>query len=184
MAQTPPVAVAGPLHHACLKAALFALLACNAALYLASGTLSEALDSVAWLALITLYELETGSGLLARGRWTGSAVRGVRLLAAAAIVAAAAGYARDREWLDAVNAGLWIAIVVMFEWQVRFPVVAARQRTSFTAAVSLVYGALGLLVAVWIWRGDWFEAYDALLWLAALVVIEMNILRRISTIRV
>ena len=51
----------------------------------------------------------------------GRRARRLRLVAAAAVLAAAAGYVREREWLDAINAGLWIAIVIMFEWQVRFP---------------------------------------------------------------
>jgi hypothetical protein len=32
-------------------------------------------------------------------------------------------------------------------------------------------------------QGEWFDAYDALLWLAALIVIEMNILRRVQARR-
>ena len=104
----------------------------------------------------------------------------VRLVAAAAVAAAAAGYLREREWLDAINAGLWIAIVVMFEWQVRFPAAAGRRRVAFKTAAAVLYAGLGALVAIWLWRGEWMDAYDALLWLAALVVIELNILRGLS----
>ena len=39
------------------------------------------------------------------------------------------------------------------------------------------------LVVVWMWRREWFEAYDAALWLAALVVIEMNILQGLGRSR-
>ena len=161
------------------KAGLFALLGCNAAAYITSGTLSEALDSVAWLVLLVLFELETGFGWGARGGWTAGAIRGTRLVAAVAIAAAAAGYVREREWLDAINVGLWIVIVIMLEAQIRFPAMAARLRATLAVAAGVLYSGLGAVAAAWMWQGEWFDAYDALLWLAALVVIEMNILRRL-----
>jgi hypothetical protein len=33
------------------------------------------------------------------------------------------------------------------------------------------------MVLAWLWRGAWLDAYDALLWLIAFMVIEINILR-------
>ncbi len=177
---TPPLPAVNPPRHAWFKAGLFALLAVNTAAYAAYGTASEALDALAWLVLLVLFELETDFGWGARGGWTAGAVRGLRLVAAAAVVAAAAGYVREREWLDAINAGLWIAIVVMFEWQVRFPAAVGRRRVAFKTAAAVLYVGLGALVAIWLWRGEWMDAYDALLWLAALVVIELNILRALG----
>ena len=162
--------------YAWFKASLFALLGCNAAAYIYSGTLSEALDTAAWLVLLVLYELETDFGGRFREGRTGAAVRGVRLLAAAAVCAAAIGYARNEEWLDAINSGLWIAVVILLEVEVRHPNAVATSRRQFVGAVAALYAGLGAMVLTWIWRGEWFEAYDALLWLAALVVIEMNIL--------
>jgi len=32
------------------------------------------------------------------------------------------------------------------------------------------------LVAAWLWRGDWFDAYDAALWLVAFATLEMDLL--------
>ena len=142
---------------------------------------AEALDALAWLVLLVLFELETDFGWGARGGWTAGAVRGTRLVAAAAVAAAAAGYVREREWLDAINAGLWIAIVVMFEWQVRFPAAGRTAAGSVqNSCAAVLYAGLGVLVAIWMWQGEWIDAYDALLWLAALVVIEMNILRALG----
>jgi hypothetical protein len=170
---------AGAPSYWCLKAAVFALLAGNAAIYLLSGTVSEALDATAWLALLVLFELETDFGeRIGEGRGA-TAIRGVRLLAAAAVVAAAIGYVREREWLDAVNSGLWIAIVVLLEVQVRYPRAAALHRAGFAAAATIFYAGLGTLVFAWMWQGEWFDAYDALLWLTALVIIEMNILQNL-----
>lgn len=162
------------------KAGLFALLAGNAVAYSVSGTLFESLDSAAWLVLLLLYELETDFGWGARGGWTASAIRGARLLAAAAVAAAAVGYVREREWLDAVNAGLWIAIVLVLESRVRSSALAARLRAPFKVAAGILYAGLGAVAAAWMWQEEWFDAYDALLWVAALIVIETNMLRRLA----
>ncbi|HXF67527.1 MAG TPA: hypothetical protein VNK67_12630, partial [Burkholderiales bacterium] len=60
---SPNVPATSPLHGIPrLKAALLALLAGNAALYAAAGTLAEALDAAAWLALLALFSLEAAAG--------------------------------------------------------------------------------------------------------------------------
>jgi len=168
----------GAPRHLWLKAALFALLAGNTAAYAASGTWSEVVDAAAWLALLVLFTLETDFGARAT-----RLVRALRLAAAAFVVAAAAGYVRDAEWLDAVNSALWIAIVVVLEVQVRAPRLALRLRPLFAAATAAIYAGLGAIVIAWLWRAEWFDAYDALLWLAALIVIEMNVLARLHRSR-
>ncbi len=158
------------------KAAVFGLLAANTAAYVATGTASEALDSTAWLTLLVAFELETGlGGRFARERMT-SVLRGVRLAAAAALLAAGIGYVRATEWLDAVNMGLWIAVVALLEFEVRYPAAVAGRRARYTAAAAMLYSGLAALVFAWLWQGDWFDAYDAALWLVAFVTIEINVL--------
>ena len=158
------------------KAAVFGLLAANTAAYVATGTASEALDSTAWLTLLLAFELETGhGGRFAEGSLA-AVLHGVRLAAAAAILAAGIGYILDREWLDAANAGLWIAVVALLESEVRYPAFVAAQRTRFTAAAATLYSGLAILALVWLWQGDWFDAWDAALWLVAFATIEINVL--------
>lgn len=159
------------------KAAVFALLAGNTAFYLFAGTLNKALDAAAWLALLALFELETGFGERLRGKGAAVAIRGARLAAAAMVGATAIGYLYGNEWLDAVNSWLWIAVVVLLEIEVRYPRAVARCRSWFAAAAVTLYSGLGALVLVWAWRREWLDAYDALLWLAAFAMIEMNVLR-------
>jgi hypothetical protein len=159
------------------KAAVFGLLAWNAAVYALSGTASEVLDAVAWLTLLAAFELETGvGGRFAEGR-VAALLRGVRFAAGAAILAAGIGYVRDNEWLDAANLGLWIAVVALLEFDVRYPATVSRHRARFTAATTTLYSGLAALVLVWLWQGDWFDAYDAALWLVAFLTIEINVLR-------
>lgn len=159
------------------KALVFALLAVNTSVFLFTGTASEGLDSVAWLALLVLFELETGSGPMRINR--AAIIHGGRLLAAVAIPVAAIGYALDGEWLDATNAALWIGVVLMLEFQVRFPGTAARNRTALVAVATGLYSSLGWVALVWLWRAEWFSGYDALLWLVAFATIEINLLQAV-----
>ena len=161
------------------RAALIALLAWNTAVYLWSGTRSEALDSSAWLVLLLSFELETGAEERRIGPRAALFARACRLAAAAALVVATIGYVREKEWLDAVNMGLWVAVVSLLEVQVRYPEVDVRRRLGFTVIAAVLYSALAALVLAWAWRREWFDAYDALLWLIAFATIEMNIFRKI-----
>ena len=159
------------------KMAVFALLACNVVFFCVFGTFSQALDAIAWLILLVLFELETGYGDRLRGRRAAAVVRGIRLVAAAGIIAAALGYVFEREWLDAVNSMLWIAVVAVLEFEVRYPHAVERNRAWFAGVATTLYTGLAALVLVWAWRGEWFDAYDALLWLVAFVTIEINVLQ-------
>ena len=159
------------------KVAIFALLTCNAAIYLFTGTMRQALDATAWLTLLTLFSLETGFGNRVCAKPASMAIRGARLAAAAAVFIAAIGYAYKNEWLDAVNTCIWISIVALIEIEVRYPQGVARHRTSYVGTAVILYGGLAVLVLMWAWRREWFDAYDALLWLTAFAMIEMDVLR-------
>ena len=101
---------------------------------------------------------------------------GVRLAALAAVGVAAAGFLYNKEWLDAVNSGLWIAVVALLELEIRRPATVAVHRARFTAATATLYSGLGAVALFWLWRGEWFDAYDAALWLVAFATIELNVL--------
>ncbi len=154
---------------------MFALVACNTAYWVIGGTVSEAIDAVAWFALLALFQLETGFKLsLARAA---GVIRIARIGAAIAVGAAAIGYVNEHEWLDAINTGLWIAVVVLLELELRRPGAVARQRMLFAATAATLYAGIAALVVVWAWRGEWFDAYDAMLWLGAFAMIEMDVLQ-------
>jgi len=164
-------------HAAVVKPAIFALLALNAGIYATTGRFSEGLDAFAWFALLALFEIETRWPRWTRIPRNAVALDLLRLLAAAAVVIAAFSFIRENEWLDAINAGLWIGVVVMLELEVRAPMRVARHRSTFTAVSLALYGALGTLALVWLARGEWLDGYDALLWIAAFALIEMDLLR-------
>jgi hypothetical protein len=181
------------------KAAVFALLALNTGMFLNSGTYSEGLDSIAWLTLLALFELETGTEQSGRTPFLANAhsvlreqkkgpekvcvpisaiaaVHGIRFAALAAVGAAAAGFLYNEDWLDAANSMLWIAVVALLELEIRRPAAVAMHRARFTAVAAMLYSGLGALVLVWLWRGEWFDAYDAALWLVAFATIELKVL--------
>jgi small-conductance mechanosensitive channel len=163
---------------AVFRAALYGLLAFNVALFAVAGTFTQALDTAAWWILLVLFDLESRAA-----PWTSRALprflmRALRLLAAAGVAAAALGYLRAGEWLDAANACLWIAVVILLEAEVRKPEWAAAHRRGFTVTATVLYSALAALILAWGWKGAWLDAYDALLWLIAFGTLEMGLLRR------
>ena len=172
-----PYAAAAFPWYVWFKTAVFMLLACNTAIFSFLGTFSETLDIAAWLVLLALFELETGYGHLFHEKRLVLVIHGIRLAAAAAIGAVAVSYVFHAVWLDAINSGLWIAVVVLLELEVRYPRAVEWRRAWFTAAAATLYSGLAALVLAWAWRGEWFEAYDALLWLIAFATIEINVLQ-------
>ncbi len=156
---------------------IFALIGINALVFSVHGTAAEIIDTLAWLTLLTLFELETAHPHLLQGARSLRFTHYTRLLAGAAVCVAAAGYVIDRAWIDATNITLWIGVVILLEFEVRYPRVVASRRQLFVIIAALLYGGLATMVMAWAWRGEWFDAYDAVLWLMAFLVIEMNLLR-------
>lgn len=156
---------------------LFVLLAVNAAVYATTGRFSEGLDAFAWYLLLALFEIETRSPRWTRIPRNAIALDLLRLLAAVGIAIAAFSFIRENEWLDAANAWLWIGVVALLELQVRAPLFITRHRSAFTSTSMTLYGALAAVALIWLIRGEWLDGYDALLWIAAFALIEMDLLR-------
>jgi len=157
------------------KAGVFVLLIANTIVFYAHGTASEALDAIAWLTLLALFELETGTEDRLSTRGAVVATHAVRLCAGAGVAVAAAGYYIEHAWLDAANTSIWIAIVIVLELKVRFPEWFTRRGFTTGSIAIVLYSTLFGLVIAWAWRGEWFDAYDAALWIFAFATIEANI---------
>lgn len=160
------------------KPAIFALLAANAVIYATTGRASEGIDALAWFALLVLFEVEARSPRWTRGTRTAAALDLLRFSAAVAIAVAAFAFVREGAWLDAINAWLWIGVVAVLELEVRMPSLVTQHRMLFAAASVALYGALVIIALTWLALGAWFNAYDAALWIAAFVLIEMDLLRQ------
>lgn len=164
--------MSGRLRH--VRPLLFVLLAINAGLYAGSGRFSEGLDAFAWFALLALFEIETRCPRRTGIPRNALVLDLLRLIAAAGVAIAAFSFIREQEWLDAANAWLWIGVVAMLQLQLRAPLFTARHRSACTGASLSLYGALAVVALVWLLRGEWLDAYDALLWIAAFALIEMD----------
>ena len=163
------------------KWAIYALLAIDVALYARYGRLTELIDTAAWLVLLLLFEWETGGWRLP-ARWL-PALHGARLLASVAVVVAVVGYALERAWLDFFNELTWLGIVALLELEVRLPSSAVRWHRLRRIAAAMLYLALVGFLLAWAVMGfgdenpqaAWLDTWDALLWLVAFVVIELNV---------
>jgi hypothetical protein len=81
-------------------------------------------------------------------------------------------------WVDVINAGVWLLVVLLLEIDVRL-----QQRERFeglalrasTATKYVLYPILLLAAIYWGIKGDFIDFWDAFLWLVAFVFIEMNV---------
>jgi hypothetical protein len=163
--------------HSALKLLILALLTIDTFAFALGGRLSAALDAIAWLILLVLFEWEATSRTRSLGAWTIRTLEAVRALAIVGVAVAAVAFLEEGIWLDVANSALWISVVVLLEIEVRFPLMVMLSRPLFTGLAYTLYGGLGLLVLVWAWRGEWLDAYDALIWLIAFAIIEMDMLK-------
>ncbi|WP_242110433.1 hypothetical protein [Luteimonas aquatica] len=165
---------------AAFKWLVYALLAANVLLYGVHGTPTEQVDTGAWVVLLLLFEWETGGWRTSPRlrRW----LHALRIPAAGAVLWACCDYALAGEWLDFGNALTWLGVVAMLELEVRIPprrlLLHALRRW---IAIALYLTLAGFLFA-WLVLGAteggaavWLDAWDALLWLVAFVVIELNV---------
>ena len=160
-----------------MQSGLYGLLAFNTAWFLLTAPWTKGLDSLAWFSLLMLFALETANQSWLKKMHARGLVHLLRFCAAIAISVSASGYVQQQAWLDAVNMGLWILVVILLECELRFAQWVAGHRQLFTRSAFVLYGAIAALIPLWALRGEWFDAYDAVLWLIAFVLIEMDALK-------
>lgn len=81
-------------------------------------------------------------------------------------------------WVDVINAGVWLCIVVVLEFDVRLQesnkLDGLLLRFSNASKFAL-YSTLLLAAVYWGVKGDFVDFWDAFLWLVAFAFIEMNV---------
>lgn len=81
-------------------------------------------------------------------------------------------------WVDVINAGVWLLVVLVLEIDVRLQ---ERQRLEGNAlsisniSKSILYTILFIAAVYWGVKGDFVDFWDAFLWLVAFVFIELNV---------
>jgi len=81
-------------------------------------------------------------------------------------------------WVDVINAGVWLLVVLVLEIDVRLQdrnmlVGAALKISSLSKYV--LYSTLFLAAGYWAFNGDFVDSWDAFLWLVAFIFIELNV---------
>lgn len=160
-----------------VKPVLFALLGGNAVIYALAGRGAATLDAAAWFALLLLFEIEVRRPSWSRRAGVAILLDVLRFAATIAVMGATAAFVQAGQWLDAANGLLWIGVVILLELDVRAAAwVAAHHRLAQVTA-ALLYGCLAAVALAWLARGEWFDGYDALLWIAAFALIERDLLQ-------
>jgi hypothetical protein len=153
------------------KLVIVALITLNAVIYAIVDTLTSAVDALAWLVLLVLYELEA-NGAAPMAENTLHRIRNV-LIAVIALVFVS--YVHDSEWLDVVNSALWFALIALLELEVRWPDKVFKYRQGYWWATVTVFAGLVAMVITWAWHSAWLDVYDATLWIVAFASIEVDI---------
>ena len=81
-------------------------------------------------------------------------------------------------WVDVVNAGVWLLVVVILEIDVRLQEKNKLDGLFLTASNTskfILYTLLLVAAVYWGVKGDFVDFWDAFLWLVAFVFIELNV---------
>ena len=81
-------------------------------------------------------------------------------------------------WVDVINAGVWLLVVLILEVDVRLQEHNRYEGLALrlsTALKFILYTTLLLAAIYWGLKGDFVDFWDAFLWLVAFVFIELNV---------
>lgn len=146
--------------------------------YLAASVLDQdvcALAGQGWLLLTGLDEfLPLASADCSAMAATASLLPGLRAVASADVL----GDVQRLALIDVINAVAWVLVVVLLEMDVRLQLRGLLKgwvlRVS-TGLKTITYATLLAAAVYWGLHGSFIDFWDAFLWLAAFVFIEMNI---------
>ncbi len=96
------------------------------------------------------------------------------------------GLERLLGWLDVIDAVAWAVLLVTIERVIylqRRNEIGGRQMKPVYVIKTILYTATLLLAAVWAFLSHWLYTWDAVIWIAAFLIIEMNINRWRDEIR-
>ena len=81
-------------------------------------------------------------------------------------------------WVDVINSGVWLLVVLLLEIDVRLQEHNRYEAAVFVASMGMkgvLYSTLFLAAVYWGIKGDFVDFWDAFLWLVAFFFIEMNL---------
>lgn len=154
------------------KCFILVLLTLNAAIYAVVDTLTTAIDAGTWLILLLIYELEASSSGLPISE---SILNKIRTGLIGVIGLVFFSYLHDSEWLDVSNSLLWFALIAIMEMEVRQPEIVFKYANLFWLLTIVIFSGLIAMSGIWLWQRAWLDAYDALLWIVAFGLIEVDL---------
>lgn len=155
------------------KLLILVLLTINALIYAVVDTVTTAFDAATWLILLVIYELESSGRKLPLPE---PMLEKIRTGLIAVIILVFFSYWHDSEWLDVSNSLLWFALIAIMELEVRRQVMVLRNANLFWMLTIAVFAGLIVMAGLWFWQKAWLDAYDALLWIVAFGMIEVDLL--------
>ena len=81
-------------------------------------------------------------------------------------------------WVDVINAGVWLLVVLVLEIDVRLQERHRLEGAALHASNAMkfvLYATLFVAAVYWGVKGDFVDFWDAFLWLVAFIFIEMNV---------
>ena len=81
-------------------------------------------------------------------------------------------------WVDVINSGVWLLVVLILEIDVRMQERNLLEGTFLQVsniAKFILYSTLLAAAVYWTFKGDFVDSWDAYLWLVAFVFIELNV---------
>lgn len=157
-----------------LKSIVMLLLLINAFVFWQRGEYNDCLDSLAWLALMTLYAIESGSvNLCHRANRNRLLLRNMVVIL---IVVAEGSYLVEGAWLDAGYSLIWLGVMLFLEFECRYPQsVVDHPRYHRWIGYGLLFGMSAIIVG-WIMEEAYFNAYDGLIWCLAFLIIDLDLM--------
>ena len=171
-----------PLRHGRLlftisKYSIFSLLLIDMLAYFLTGTLNETLDSLGWLILLGVFEYESISlHQEYAGPWEKWVLMAVQTLGYGIAIKTMTGYGFEHEWLDLINAGLWLLVCCTLAYDIYVPGdFGGREWRIRNAIKMLLYMGLIACAVTWAVEAEWLDFVDASLWLLCFGLVELNI---------
>lgn len=166
------------------KWAIYGLLFFNMVLFFLNQTILEALDSLAWLALLLLLELETSQmdkdyvSKLEQYLLQGGRVIAYLLIVYSTYEYGTLDYIEQHGFLDVINSVIWLSIAILIEYEIFYEKIFHQIAIKFLHFLKIgLY--VGLFIVAFLWQvdGELLDFYDASLWIVCFFFIELNILQ-------
>lgn len=161
------------------KWGVYTLLFINMSIFFINQTVAEGMESFAWLMLLMLFEYETlklnkfDISLFERYLIHGGRVTAYIFILYSVYTYASVQYISKNGILDILNALIWLLIVALIEYELYSP---KKDRARLIFKV-LLYSALFVIALFWGINEEWFDFYDAVVWIVCFFFIELNIIK-------